>query len=121
MRITAEDLERLGACDSAVATFREYLPGGLYLPGGWTLAAQIMALATPLRAHLGWAWSHKLLPAWSMAGCDLRGACLEGADLKGANLRAADLRGADLRGAYLEGADLKGAYLRGADLKGAYT
>jgi len=118
MTITTETLSALSACQEGIATFQAVYPSGLNL-ADWTPNEQLRVLATPLRAYLGWAWHHSVIPAWSLAEADLAGAYLAEADLAGANLAGADLTGAYLAGANLTGADLGGAYLGGADLTGA--
>ena len=114
MRITIKDLQRMRACESGVAAFREVC--GDVIEGEWTAEAQAFALSTPLRRYLGWAVHDGLIPLWSMNRWDLTRADLRYANLGGADLTDADLTGADLAGANLTDADLAGANLTRADL-----
>jgi len=117
MRITIKDLQRMRACESGVAAFREVC--GDVIEGEWTAEAQAFALSTPLRRYLGWAVHVGLIPLWSMNRWDLTRADLTDADLTRANLRYANLGGADLTRANLRRADLRYADLRYADLTDA--
>ena len=108
MRITIKDLQRMRACESGVAAFREVC--GDVIEGEWTAEAQAFALSTPLRRYLGWAVHVGLIPLWSMNRWDLTRA-----DLRYADLRYADLTDADLAGANLTRADLTRANLAGHD------
>ena len=119
MKITIEQLKDANACWDGIDWFRENF-GEAYEISEWTPAQQAGILMDPAgRKFFGWAVRQKLIPAWSMAGADLRGADLHMADLIGSDLHGADLRGANLSGSNLIGSDLRGADLRGANLSGA--
>mgnify|MGYP003564052486 CR=1 FL=1 len=113
--LTRDAVVGAGACADGMMAWDEYLDGGdAHATGGWTRDVQILALHTPLRRYLGWAWDRGVLPMWSMAGADLTGANLSEADLieadlSGANLTEADLSGADLPDGWRDVADCTGA------------
>jgi hypothetical protein len=123
--LTRDAVVQAGPCSDGMVIWDKYLAGGdAHATGGWSRDVQILALHTPLRRYLGWAWGKGLLPMWSMASvdlhaADLRRANLRAADLGEANLHAADLRRADLRWADLRGADLRGTNLSRANLSRA--
>ena len=132
MKITVEDLERLGACVEGISDFTKQYPSGF--SEDWTRAKQIEILKSPFRMWLQWAWTSGLVPMWSMANENLRntnlsrvglikanlsGTNLNRTNLSGANLSGADLSGASLIKANLNRANLSGTNLSGADLNGS--
>ena len=74
MKITVEDLERLGACKEGIEIFRDIF-GDEYV-AEWTLEEQINLIRSPLRKYFGWAVNMSLVPMWSMSEANLSGANL---------------------------------------------
>lgn len=64
--VTAQRLQELGACKTAIDAFRELF--GDTVTVEWTREKQEEISKGPLGKHLGWAATKGLLPLWSANG-----------------------------------------------------
>lgn len=97
--VTRLSLVESDACSAGLAFF------DAVADGADSISFELTPLAWVWLEAEGCCWASWLrLPLPSLAGADLRSACLASVDLRGTRLAGADLRDADLAGANLEGA-----------------
>ena len=111
--LTTEAILKQSPCAEGLAVWNREFPEGRL---EWSLDGQIKFILSDCRQYLGWIFSRRLAPIWSLSGVNLSGVDLRGVDLRGVDLRGVDLRGVGLSGARLSRANLSGANLSRANL-----
>ena len=115
VKLTRAELVKSGACENGLAEFDEHYPEGVF-EAEWTVEVMQQAVTGPLKQHVPWAVSRRLLPVVNFSRANLGDANLVRANLYGANLEDANLEDANLVRANLVRANLVRANLYDANL-----